>query len=122
LEIVAKRPSQWLRGAETAAWIPRPKSTTFTITRVTALMTRRPPGDPAAMKAAPFRRTSTGVAADKMRLPGPIDATDPGTGSNHIVALLSVMPVPLTTTADPKAAPSVEVSDTRLPSRSTTLM
>ena len=53
-------------------------------------------------------------------LPGAIELTRPGTGSNHIMPLFMGMPVSGSTTLEPKRESSVLVSATMLPSRSTT--
>ena len=41
------------------------------------------------------------------RLPGPIEFGLPGSGSNQIMPLLSRIPVPLTTTREPKSDTAV---------------
>ena len=51
-------------------------------------------------------------------LPGMIELTRPGTGSNHIIPLFITTPVPFGTNPEPKPAMSVLVSDTALPSAS----
>ena len=53
-------------------------------------------------------------------LPGAIELTWPGTGSNHIMPLLRITPVRPATTPEPKPDISVLVSDTALPSPSIT--
>src|SRR5689334_16802601 len=92
------------------------------ITWRTDEMTLRPPGAPTAANGRPWRVTIDGEPAQSIRRPGAIELCVPGRGSNQVVPQFSRIPVPGTTRALPKTSPRVDVSETRLRSRSTTEM
>jgi len=83
-------------------------------------MIRRPPGAPVEMYGS-FPRTRTiGAIAERIRFPPTIEFSWPGRGSNHVITLASMIPVPDAMAPEPKAPPSVVVNETIRPSRSTT--
>ncbi len=83
-------------------------------------MMRRPPLAPSAAHGTPSRVATTGHILASGRLPAASAFGPPGRGSNHIMPLFMVMPVPGSTTFEPKRESSVLVRATMLPSRSAT--
>ncbi len=63
----------------------------------------RPPDAPIAQRRPAGSAAATGQTFISARLPGPIELTRPGTGSNHMTPLLNSTPVDPDITRDPKA-------------------
>ena len=83
-------------------------------------MIRRPPEAPSAAKVRPPRDRTTGHMFESGRFPAAIEFGFPGRGSNHIMALLVMMPVAGSISFEPNRASKVCVSATMFPVRSTT--
>ena len=94
-------------------------------------MMRGPPGLPTTSISRPSgSSTMVGVIDDSIRLPGPTALASPCTSPNMLgwpgadvkssISLLRKKPAPSTTTRDPKPPLRVVVTDTAVPSASTT--
>src|SRR5262249_36307982 len=86
----------------------------------TAGMILRPPDAPIARAPIRGETATVGHMLLSGRAPGRIELGRPGTGSNHIMPLLSRMPVAGDSTNEPKRDSRVWVHAATLPSRSTT--
>jgi hypothetical protein len=98
-----------------------PKSMTKDRISATAGKMRRPPEAPSASHGASARRTTTGHILASGRRPGAMELGRPGRGSNHMMPLFIMMPVEGSSILAPKRDNRVWVSETIMPSRSTTL-
>ena len=87
----------------------------------TAPMILRPPEAPSAKRRPSPSSPMTGQKLPRQRLPGPSEFGLPGSGSNHMMPLLSSRPVDGDTTREPKIDSSVCVTEHMLPWRSTML-
>ena len=81
---------------------------------------RLPPEAPTAIRTPSRFITRAGVMLLSGSLPGAMELMRPGTGSNHIMPLFMITPVPLGMMPEPKPDIIVFVMETALPSPSVT--
>ena len=94
---------------------PMPKSTILAMSEVTQLVMRLPPEAPTASSTPSLSITRAGVMLLRGNLPGAMEFTRSGSGSNHIMPLFMMTPDPLGMMPEPKADMTVLVSETALP-------
>src|SRR5216683_580315 len=107
-----------IRGASMASCRFRPNSRK--LSSICGCVWRMPyePGVPMESAKAPSRKTWVGDIMVPDLRPGFSTLGDPGSRSDHLRMLLSTSPVPGTAKPEPKAIPSVWVTETTVPSAS----
>ncbi len=113
-------PETSIRGRWNAVSRSRPPSISIEASWSTAGMILRPPEAPSANQGTPSRVAITGHMLASGRLPGASEFGRPGRGSNHMMPLLSRMPVGGETILLPNTDSRVWVRLTMVPARSTT--
>ena len=108
-----------MRGAATASNMLMPWSTTLLMPWAMAGTMAVPPGAPTTMKGFSSRKTMVGLWEEVRLLPGAMECGRPGRGSKPLIKPLYMKPSPSVMT--PEGVFSVCVSETALPSASTTL-